>query len=293
MLKSFCVLALVLMGGAQGAFGRELSPSDVSALPATAPTVTEAYGPEPLQVGELRLPPGPGPFPVAVVIHGGCFISKYGSMRNTAPIASALAAKGVATWNIEYRALGVPGGGWPGTWLDWGLGTDHLRALAKRFPLDLSRVIVVGHSAGGTGALFIAGRKGFPANSAVRGGDPMAVRAVVDLDGPFDLVAIEPNSVHDCGEPVIDEMLGGTPAQQPGHYAEVSPILRLPLHLPQFIVRAQALSAQNVEAYRAAAKGDRVLALAPDGGTHFNIIAPGEPQWRPVEAFILQAMPPK
>jgi acetyl esterase/lipase len=289
------VLALLTMGFIGAAFGRDLGPSDVRSLPVTAPTLTEAYGPEPLQVGELRVPPGRGPFPVAVTIHGGCFISKFESMRGAAPIASALAAKGVATWNIDYRALGVRGGGWPGTMLDWGLGADHLRALAKRFPLDLTRVIVVGHSAGATAALFIAGRGGLPADSVVRGTDPMAVQAAVAIDGPLDLVATRARDMAACGEPVLDELLGGTPAERPEHYAQVSAMARLPIHVQQFIVRAQVLSMEDVDAYKAAAsaRGDQVTLLAPTDGTHFNVIAPGEPQWQQVEALILQVVFPK
>jgi acetyl esterase/lipase len=272
---------------------RDLSPADVSALPATTPLLNEAYGPSPLQVGELRLPPGPGPFPVAIVIHGGCFIAKFGSMRATAPIASALAAKGIATWNIEYRALGVPGSGWPGTMLDWGNGSDHLRSLAKRFPLDLTRVIVVGHSAGGTGALFVAAREQLPVSSEVRGDDPIHIRAVVDIDGPLDLAATRSSDLAECGEPVTDELLGGTPTNQPAHYANVSAILLAPMHMPQFIVAAQVLKPRILDAYLSAARRDHVTILTPRGGTHFNIVAPGEPQWTEVEAMILQAIPKK
>lgn len=46
-----------------------IGPPQLHALPVTAPTLVEAYGPDPLQIGELRLPAGPGPFPVVMVIH--------------------------------------------------------------------------------------------------------------------------------------------------------------------------------------------------------------------------------
>jgi hypothetical protein len=61
-----------------------------------------------------------------VVIHGGCWTKGFATLRNTAPLASALAAKGIATWNIEYRQVGDNGGGWLDTFLDWGAGLDHL-----------------------------------------------------------------------------------------------------------------------------------------------------------------------
>jgi hypothetical protein len=68
-----------------------LGPRDIDALPASPPTATLKYGTEPSQHGELRLSKGSGPFPIAVVIHGGCWTKGYATLRNTAPIASALA----------------------------------------------------------------------------------------------------------------------------------------------------------------------------------------------------------
>src|SRR5262245_47156086 len=88
-------------------------PRDVDSLPSSKPTLVAAYGTDSLEFGELRLPPGRGPFPVVVVIHGGCWRAGFATLRNTAALASALTAKGVATWNIEYRQVGNPGGGWP------------------------------------------------------------------------------------------------------------------------------------------------------------------------------------
>jgi hypothetical protein len=60
-----------------------------------------------LQFGEFRLPAGIGPFPVAVVIHGGCWTSASATLRNTAALADALREAGIATWNIEYRRLTI------------------------------------------------------------------------------------------------------------------------------------------------------------------------------------------
>ncbi len=76
----------------------QVSPDDVAALPATSATVTASYGTDPLQIGELRLPPGKGPFPVVVVIHGGCWTKGFATKRGTAALASALTKRGIATW---------------------------------------------------------------------------------------------------------------------------------------------------------------------------------------------------
>ena len=135
-----------------------MTSAQVTALPASTPYIRASYGFGPIEVGELRLPPGKGPFPVAVIIHGGCWAKGFATMRMLSPLADALTAKGFATWNIEYRQLGDTGGGWPGTFQDWGAALDHLRVLARTQPLDLKRVIVVGHSAGGHAALWLAAR---------------------------------------------------------------------------------------------------------------------------------------
>ena len=93
-----------------------------------------AYGTGPLQFGELRLPAGRGPHPVAVIVHGGCWSAKLGNLDDRAvaldllrPMAAALTAAGIATWNLEYRRLGNEGGGWHGSFQDVARGADHLR----------------------------------------------------------------------------------------------------------------------------------------------------------------------
>ena len=79
-----------------------------------------------MQFGELRLPKGKRPHPVAVVIHGGCWISVFADLQLTAPLSSALTRSGIATWNIESRPVDKPGGGWPGTLLDVANAVDHV-----------------------------------------------------------------------------------------------------------------------------------------------------------------------
>jgi acetyl esterase/lipase len=129
----------------------------VAALPASIRTKTEAYGPDPLQVGDLRIlrmPKGLGPFPVAVIVHGDCWTKGFATLSYMSPLASALTDAGIATWNVEYRQVGDAGGGWPGTYLDWAAASHHLRILAKSYALDLKRVIAIGHSAGASGAFW-------------------------------------------------------------------------------------------------------------------------------------------
>src|SRR5215207_4271510 len=98
------------------------------------------YGCDEAQFGELWLPEGGGPHPVVVLLHGGYWRARYG-LEYFSHAAAALRDERLAVWNVEYRRLGDPGGGWPGTFQDVGRALDALRGLAGRFPLDLGRVV--------------------------------------------------------------------------------------------------------------------------------------------------------
>jgi acetyl esterase/lipase len=141
-------LALGVLGICGNLGGNELLIPAAAAQGAVTTPVRIAYGSDPLQVGDLRLPAGVGPYPVAVVIHGGCWSNFFG-LDLMDDMSDALTAAGVATWNIEYRRIGDPGGGFPNTLIDVGMAVDKVRDLAPMYHLDLSRVITVGHSAGG------------------------------------------------------------------------------------------------------------------------------------------------
>jgi acetyl esterase/lipase len=262
----------------------------VDKLPASEPTVTQSYGADALQFGELRLPDGKGPFPVVVVIHGGCWTKGFATVQNTRAIASALAQRDLATWNIEYRQVGDPGGGWPGTFLDWAAATDHLRVLAKSQPLDLSRVVVIGHSAGAHAALWLAGRHRLPVDSVVRGGEPLPIHAVVAIDGPCDLIGFVGFDARVCGSPVVAGLMGGTPEEKPERYHQASPPSLLPLGVPQFVVGSALLAPDKAQEYQklAQTRGDRVEVLSLKTG-HFEVIAPGQEAWSEVEKLIARA----
>lgn len=282
---------------ASSVVAQRLSPRDIDTLPSRPPQLRTAYGDDSLQFGELRLPSGPGPFPLAVVIHGGCWTRGFATLRNTAAVASALLDDGIATWNIEYRQMGDPGGGWPNTFLDVGAGVDYVRTLASRYPLDLNRVVVLGHSAGAHLALWAAGRPHLNAHSIVRGQNPLPVRAAVAIDGPGDLGALVGPDARICGKPVIAPLMGGTPGEVPERYREASPKAMLPLGVRQYLVSAMVLTASDAQAYENAARasGDSATVLSVTTGGHFGVIAPGTPFWLPVHEFIRAAfgLPPR
>lgn len=255
------------------------SPS-MLALAEARKTVSEAdlvqwYGPTPLQFGHLRLPAGQGPHPVAVLIHGGCWSAGYEDLSGTAPLADALTARGVATWNLSYRKLGEAGGGWPGTLEDIAAGVDHLRTLSADHSLDLSRLVVVGHSAGAHLALWAAARKS--AADPRFGADPVIPEAVVAIDGPGALAPMIGVDEAVCGQPVIVRFMGGTPQDQAEAYRAATPQDHLPFGVHQLLIRAELAPLMADYVAAATGSGDQVDILDLEGADHFDGIVPGRP----------------
>jgi acetyl esterase/lipase len=145
-------------------------------------------------------------------------------------LSTALARAGVATWTVEYRRIGDSGGGWPGTFEDVAAGTDYVRTLAERFSLDLSRLILVGHSAGGHLALWLAARQNLPRSSPLSSAAPLAIHGVVSLAGISDLRAFGLIRLLQCFGGAASR---GTPEQVPERYRQANPIELLPLRVPQ------------------------------------------------------------
>lgn len=249
-------------------------PPALHRLPVSPPVARLRYGPSPMQVADLRVPAGKGPFPLAVVIHGGCFLAKIDNKDGIAGLADALTKRGIATLNIEYRKLGDAGAGWPNTYRDIGTAVDLARGAARKYPLDLAHVTIVGHSSGAHYALWAASRFRLPPNSEIRGANPLKPAAVVAIDGPAALAPFVGRDVEECDEPVIVPLLGGTPAQVPDRYRQVDATARLPLGIRQGFVVAQLGDTMTDYIARARASGDPVAVYKPDQPYHFRIINP-------------------
>ena len=205
------------------------TPTDVNFLHSEPANARISYGNETLQFGDLRLPKTSGLHPVAIIIHGGCWLSTFADLKNTAALADALRKRGIATWNIEYRRIDQDGGGWPGTFKDVADATDFLRQIDKKYSLDLNKVIVIGHSSGGHLALWLAGRHRLPNTSILYQEKPLVLRGVISLGGVTDLKAFRDKASSICGIDVIGSLLGGNEM----NYYDTSPIELLPLGIPQ------------------------------------------------------------
>ena len=217
------------------------------------------YGSHFHQFGDLLVPDGPGPFPVAVVLHGGFWREQH-SLDLMDDHARDLARRGFAAWNVEYRRVGeVSGGGYPTTLEDVAAAVDALAGFDA--PLDLDRVVGIGHSAGGQLALWAAAR------------DAPAVRlaGVVSQAGVHDLREADRL---DLGEGATARFMGGHAGERPDAYADASPVERLPLRVPVLLVHGEAdervpaaMSSGSAEAARAA--DDEVELVQRPGEDHF------------------------
>jgi acetyl esterase/lipase len=193
------------------------------------PSVTRiAYGDQPQQFGDLYLPDDDAddddagePSATVVLIHGGFWRAQY-ELDLMAPLAEDLCRAGYAVWNIEFRRVAQPGGGWPGTLRDVATAIDRLADVAtSQSELGLDRTAFVGHSAGGHLALWAAGR------SAIPDGTPGARPAVVPLiaigQGP--VVALRQAGEQQLGNGAVIDFLDGPPDAVPDRYAAATPRL--------------------------------------------------------------------
>jgi acetyl esterase/lipase len=231
---------------------------------------------------------------VAVVIHGGCWRSEN-DLRHVSHLSAALTRAGVATWTIEYRRIGDSGGGWPGTFEDVAAGVEYVRTLAEKFPLDLDRVVLVGHSAGGHLALWFAGRQNLPTASPLSSSVPLPIRGVVALAAISDLREFSLGSAY-CNTSVAP-LLGGTLEQVPDRFQQANPIELLPLRVPQRLLHGSLDPFVPVEqsqtfAERSASTGDDVEVRVIPGSGHFDLIAPWTTAWRTVQREVLALFAP-
>ena len=272
-----------------------LSWGEVQALSLPAAGQRIAYGDDPLQFGELRLPAqtGAAPVPVLVLLHGGCWLNQFDYQYMTR-LAAAFTQSGYATWTPEFRRVGDSGGGWPNTLRDAALATDDLAKLARRYPLDLGRVVAMGHSAGGQLALWLAARGKLPPDSPLYSPRPLRIHAVIGLDAITDLAAYRIGPADSC-HAAVDQLMDGTPQTRPRRYAEASPLALLPLGVPQWLIQGgedPIVSPESVRAYAAAAAraGDHVTVMELPGAGHFESAVPRGAAWDAELAALREAV---
>ncbi|GLZ44327.1 putative lipase/esterase [Actinomycetospora sp. NBRC 106375] len=208
------------------------------------------YGDDPSQFVEVHRGTGAG---VVVLLHGGFWRARVG-LDHIAPVARDLHARGHTVGNVEYRRVGQ--GAWPATLQDVEAAVRTVEGPA----------VVVGHSAGGHLAAWVASR--------------VPVAGVVSLAGVLTLADAARDGV---GGAAVPDLLGGMPDEVPDRYAEADPAARIPLGVPLRAVHAPdddrvpiAISRVYVDRARAAGDDARFVEVA---GDHFTLVDPTHPTW--------------
>ena len=275
-------MAACACAGAARAQPKLMGWDDLLARPHPKATAVVPYGPDPLQVAEVWRPDGQGPFPTVLMIHGGCWRSGLSNLHIMDYAAEDLRRRGIAVWTIEYRGVDRPGGGYPGAFQDINAAADALLDHARQYGLSTNRIVVLGHSAGGHLALWLAARGRLPAASPLRDPRRLRIEWVVSLGGIPDLATAKDA----CGEKTVARLLQGSRAADP--LADTSPAALLPGTAARILIHGglddtapPALGRAYVA--KARAKGDvRAWTYAiPDEG-HVEEIAPGSRTWAAV-----------
>ncbi len=245
------------------------SPTPTPTTPGPIEVEQISYGADPSQFGELSRPEGT-PRGIVVVIHGGFWRSQY-DLSLGRSLAKSLAREGWAAWNLEYRRVGSSsggGGGVPSTLDDIAAGIE---ALAGVDGLDTSRLVTLGHSAGGHLAAWAAarGRYGFP--------DKVPVTEVIAQAGVLDLRAAYDEGL---GDGAVEDFLGHPPGAGD---VGVDPRQQLPLDVPLWCVHGRddqfVPFAQSADYVAAARKAGARADLVAVEGDHFTVIDPLSEAW--------------
>jgi acetyl esterase/lipase len=238
-----------------------------------------AYGDGPEHFGELRLPRVTGLRPAVIAIHGGFWRAAY-DLTHLSHLCAALTRAGFVTWSLEYRRVGQAGGGYPGTLQDVARGIGFLGTLTKQYAIDVQRVVLIGHSAGGHLALWSAARTRL--TSALHfERDPLSIKGVVALAAVSDLAEAHALKL---GDGAASDFMGGGPREFPHRYALASPAELLPLGIKQALIHGTeddvvpaSMSVHYFE--KASEAGDRVTLTPLRGMGHFEPIDPDGLAW--------------
>ena len=273
----------IVAAGSAGAAPAPMTLDDYLALSGPAPTARFAYGSAPSQFAELFRPAGAGPFPVVVLVHGGCWTIEYGGITQMRNVAGALSAQGIAVWNVEYRRHDEAGGGYPGTYHDINAALDKLGAEAASHQLDTSRIVAMGHSAGGQLVQWIAGRSKIPASSPLFQASILPVREIISLGGLADLRNEQALIQSSCGRDTAQ--LAGLPsASRPDVFVDTNAAELMPNGSRTLLVTGELDTispprAAHDYAKRAKAAGDHAEVLILPRASHYDEIAASSPAW--------------
>ncbi|MDB5696041.1 MAG: alpha/beta hydrolase [Sphingomonas bacterium] len=299
MLTLRLAAALLLLTG--GTAPKLLTWPDLTSRVRPTPDATIPYGTDEFQKVDVWTPAGPGPHRTVLMVHGGCWQSAIADRSLMYWIADDLRRSGYAVWNIDYRGVDRPGGRFDGVFTDTGRAADLLRDHATRYRLDLSRVVAVGHSAGGHLAAWLAARPRLGRGRLTKPANPLPIAHVISLGGLPDLEQAL-RERQGCGNEPIDKLLLPFPIedarvtrkQQREFLRDKSIPLMAPIGVPQTLINGDSdriiptrFAADYARKMRAA--GDQVSVHVIPRQGHVELIAPESAAWAEARRAIAAA----
>ena len=248
--------------------------SQVIALPTSSPTAVISYGEDDLQFAELWLPSATASafkHPLVIFIHGGCWLNEY-DIKHSHALSTALSQSGYAVWSIEYRRVGDEGGGWPGSFDDIQQAIRHTDKLSD-YPIDLNKVALAGHSAGGHLALLAGASMDIDFSTVI------GLAAIVDIEQ----YALGSNS---C-QTATPKFMGGLPSERAAAYAAANPA-RQTLNANSVLIQGDK---DNIVPLEPALKKDPSTRVISGGG-HFDMIHPSTAAYQQLLGELASAFTP-
>jgi len=288
------LVAGALLAQAAASVATPMTLDDYLALRGPAPTTHVHYGTAPSQFAQLFRPEGKGPFPVVVLVHGGCWTVAFGGITQMRSVAGALVAQGIAVWNVEYRRVDEEGGGYPGTYEDMHAALDSLQSHAGQYQLDTSRIVAMGHSAGGQLVQWIAGRNKIAPSSPLYRANMLPVNNIISLGGLADLQH-EKELIKTSCERDISQLAGQPSAERPDIYSDTNAASLTPNGSRTVLITGEldTISPPRVAhdyAAKATRAGDHAEVLILPGASHYDEISAGSPAWQMVLPVIKEML---
>lgn len=255
------------------------------------------YGKNQQQFGHLYRPVNAKKMPVLIVIHGGYWKDNHNlESYPTSAIVNYLQEFNVAIWDLEYRRMNCVGENiqapWPAVFEDIADGIDHLKKINQQEYLDLNRILVIGHSAGGLLATWAASREKVTAKSELYHNEPLRIQQVISISGILNLFAED-----DVDQPEqIRRLMGGNKVTYPLRYAACDPSTLYTPNIDITLVHGAQDSCVNVLQalhYMSIASENVTNVIMPEAD-HFSMLPHDgywqEYQWQTLQQLIAQAI---
>lgn len=242
---------------------------DITAIPPIPADGRQRYGDAPSQFFDFWRSNAGRNLGTVVFIHGGFWRAKYDLIHGS-HLCAALAQAGLCVASLEYRRVGEPGGGWPGSLDDVLRGAESVRQFFGEDP------VVAGHSAGGHLALRMASQ-----TQELSG--VVALAPVADLQLAYEL---------NLSNGAVREFLGAHPAEHP-ELLRAACASRHAASVPRVLVHGTAddvvpieLSRRFVQLRTEDQPGAQLIEVA--GANHFDLIDPESSAWPIVRDTVLR-----